>query len=363
LGYAGGWGRFEQSGGTFLADTVTIGQQGTGIAQVSGGHFAIGTNGIEVGLRNGADGELRVDDAGALASTTGSLRVGNEGTGAVLMQAGQLRTGGVVIGLFGEGTWSHEGGLYDQLFGDFVVGHGAGDVDMAIPGGRHGELTVSGGFLHPAGDVVLGAERGNGTVVVYGGTLAATGTPTSSIIVGQGSGASSSGPSELRVRGDQSTLLANGDFWMNPNGVADSSLLVAEIIGPNHTPIRVGGDAHLSQGTLKVELNGYVVSPHDSWVLIEAGADFSNALALMDSAIDASGYQGVTHAVPSLAGRVVDEFWRVDTSEAILPDGLDWQVSYTEHAVTLSVLAVPEPTWGLGGIPLLLWLLRRRRTR
>ena len=42
LGYVDGNGRFEQTGGTFVAATTAIGQQGNGVARISGWHCSIG---------------------------------------------------------------------------------------------------------------------------------------------------------------------------------------------------------------------------------------------------------------------------------------------------------------------------------
>ncbi len=343
LGYVGGDGRFEQTGGTFMAATTAIGQQGNGVAQISGGHFSIGSDSIFVGWLPGATGEMWIDGVDALVTSADDFQLGREGTGTLNFSAGQLRAGYTVVGKFGSGTWNQSGGLFDQDFGDVEIGDGGGDGDISTVGPRTGVMDISGGYLQTAGHFAIGNRRGSGSVNIRGGFLAATGSPDSSIFIGRGNDSSpgSGGQTELRVTGDQATIIANGGLFMNPNDVATSSTLIAEITGPTHTPIRVAGNAELDNGDLKIELSGYVPGPDDIWVLIEAGSDLSSDISRLELAIDEDGYDELVHAFPEQVGQVVGEFQSLDTSLAPLPDGLSWEVGYTQNQVFLGIAGTP----------------------
>ena len=343
LGYAGGFGRFEQTGGTFLAAATAIGQQGDGVAQISGGNFAIGSDSIHVGWLPGGTGELWIDGFDAVVTSADDFQLGREGTGTLHFSAGQLRAGYSVIGKFGSGTWNQSGGLFDQDFGDLEIGDGGGDGDMSTPGVRTGVMNLTGGYIQTDEHFAIGNRRGSGSVNISGGFLAATGDSDSSIFIGRGMNSSpgNGGQTELRVTGDQATIIANGGLFMNTDDVATSSTLIAEITGATHTPIRVVGDAEIANGDLTIELNGYVPSPNDVWILIETGSDLTNDILQMDQHVDEDGYDDLAHAAPERAGRVIGRFQSIDTSLAPLPDGLNWEVAYTETQVFLGVTGEP----------------------
>ena len=343
LGYVGGDGRFEQTGGTFNAAATAIGQQGNGVAQISGGHFAIGTDSIHVGWLPGGTGEMWIDGHDALVTSADDFQLGRQGTGTLHFSAGQLRAGFTVVGKYGSGTWNQSGGLFDQDFGDVEIGDGGGDSDVSTVGPRTGVMDISGGYLQTAGHFSIGNRRGNGLVNIRGGFLAATGSPDSNIFIGRGNDSSpgSGGETELRVVGDQATIIATGGLFMNPNNVATSSTLIAVITGPTHTPIRVAGNADIDNGDLKIELNGYVPSSNDTWVLLEAGSDLASDISLLELKIDEDGYDELVHALPEQAGQVVGEFQSIDTSLARLPAGLSWEIGYTPKQVFLGVTGTP----------------------
>ncbi len=173
---------------------------------------------------------------------------------------------------------------------------------------------------------------------VSSGVLAVTGGGDGSIYIGRGyqSNPGTGAATALRVVGDASTIVANGSLLMNPDEVAQSSTLVAQITGPTHTPIRVSGDADIRNGELKVELNGYTPTGQDSWVLIEAGVELDADLARIDQLVDAAGYDPMIHGQASYLGQVLGPFQ--DTDFAALPLGLSWEVTYpTPELVVLSV--------------------------
>ena len=214
----------------------------------------------------------------------------------------------------------------------------------AAPLVRAGILNLSGGFIQTAGHLAIGNRRGTGTVNVSGGVFAATGGGDNSIYIGRGyqSNPGTGAATVLRVVGDDSTIVANGSLLMNPDEVAQSSTLVAQITGPTHTTIKVSGDADIRNGGLKVELNGYTPTPDDSWVLIEAGVDLADDLAAIDAQVDGAGYEPMIHGQAAFLGQVLGPFKQTDL--AALPPGLSWEVAYpTSDVVVLRVTGTAVP--------------------
>ncbi len=346
LGYADGTGRFEQTGGDFIAAASVIGQQGEGTAQISGGVFAIGGDSIHVGWMSTGVGEMIIDGFGAIVTSGDDFQLGREGTGTLNFSAGQLRAGYTVIAKYGTGTWNQTGGLFDQDFGDVEIGDGGGDDNASVDGPRTGIMNVSGGFVQTSGHLAIGNRSGNGTVNISGGMLAMTGKPDSSIYVGRGMNTSpgNGGETELRLIGDASSVFANGGFFMNPESAATSSTLVAEITGPSHSTIRVAGSADISNGTLKIVLNDYVPTQQDVYTLIEAGVDLSSDIAAFNAGLDVDGYDESVHEPAAELGSIAGTFLEVDTSEAPLPPGLLWEVAYTGNHVFLGVVPGELPS-------------------
>ena len=346
LGYAGGTGRFEQTGGDFIASASVVGQAGEGVAQISNGVFAIGGDSIHVGWLPTGVGEMIIDGQGAVVTSGDDFQLGREGTGTLNFSAGQLRAGYTVIAKYGTGLWNQTGGLFDQDFGDVEIGDGGGDDNASVNGPRTGVMNLSGGYIQTDGAFAIGNRSGSGTVNISGGVLAANGNPDSSIYIGRGMGTSpgNGGQTELRVIGGESMIFANGGFFMNPELAATSSTLVAEITGPQHTTIRLGGDADISNGELKVVLNGYVPTQEDVFTIIETGVDLTSDISVLDALVDIDGYMELAHEVPAELGQVQGPFASIDTSEAPLPGGLIWEVAYTQNHVFLGVVPGELPS-------------------
>ena len=339
LGLDGGEGTFEQSDGLLTSTGAFIGDNSTGKATISGGEFAIGNDSIHVGWREGGVGELNIGGADALVTSGDDFQLGREGTGTLNFSDGQLRAGYTVIGKFGTGVWNQTGGFFDQDFGDVEIGDGGTSDQGGTAGPRVGTVNLSGGFLQTSGHLAIGNRRGTGTVNVSGGTLMVTGGDDSTIFIGRGmdNGPGQGGATALRITGGDSTVVATGSLLMNPEQVSTSSTLIAEITGTEHTPILVSGDADVSNGTLKVELNGYTPKADDSWLLVQSGVELEGILDQIDSEIDAAGYEIPVHGFPVLLGEVLGPFADTDFSAASLPAGLSWDVSYTADSIFLSV--------------------------
>ncbi|MEZ6115490.1 MAG: hypothetical protein R3C28_02795 [Pirellulaceae bacterium] len=339
VGISGGSGNYVQTGGDFAAAGAFIGSSGTGSATISGGTFEIGGDSIHVGWLPAGVGTMTIDSADAYVKSGDDFQLGREGTGTLNLSAGELSAGYTVVGKFGTGIWNQTGGYFNQAFGDVEIGDGGRDDQEGTAGPRSGQFNLSDGFVYSTGNFAIGNRRGSGEVNVSGGVLAVTGNANSTIFVGRGADSSPGvgGPTSLRVTGGDSTIVATGNFSMNPDSVSSQSTLIAEITGTSHTPILVSGDADISNGHLKVELNGYSPVADDSWVLIQTGLELDDVLASIDSSIEDAGYVAPTHGFPAVFGTVLGEFLSVDTSAATLAPGLDWEVLYQDETVLLSV--------------------------
>jgi hypothetical protein len=197
-----------------------------------------------------------------------------------------------------------------------------------------------------AGYVAIGNRKGSGVVNISGGALDVTGEVNDgSIVVGRGmnweSTPGAGGPATLRVVGGNSIIIANGDLQMNPALVATSSTLIEEITGSTQTTIKVARDANITNGALKVVLNGYTPVSGNTWTIIEAGADLTAGKAAVDAMVAAGGYPALTHAAPGSIGTLVGTFASTDFSQAPLSAGLSWQVQYVGKTVQLKVVGAP----------------------
>ena len=339
LGLNGGSGSIEQTDGIFTASGAFIGDTGMGSATISGGTFDIGNDSIHVGWRPGGDGTLTINNKDTSVFSGDDIQFGREGTGILEFEAGTMRGGFTVVGKFGTGIWNQSGGLFDQDFGDLEIGDGGRDDQAGTAGPRIGTVNLTSGTIQTAGHLAIGNRRGTGTLNVSGGVVAATGGETSSIFVGRGADTAigAGGPVAMRVTGDDAIIIANGDFIMNASEAAVSSTLVAELTGPTHTSVQVSGSADIANGTLRVELNGYSPKSGDNWTLIEAGVELDDLYEVVDSIVEADGYEPLTHGFAAIFGELDGEFAIVDTSLAQLSPGLSWEIGYTDNAVILGV--------------------------
>jgi hypothetical protein len=347
---AGTTGTFAITGGELNARLFLFGEIGTATANASGGSL-VSSDDIFVGGENsGGTGVLNISGATTFVTAADDFIMGRVGTGTLNFSGGLATGGYTVVGKFGTGTWNHSGGVFDQDFGDIEIGDGGNPGQSGEPGPRVGTINLTGGVIQASGHVAIGNRVGGGAVVVSGGALAATGdgNGTGTIFVGRGmdwSGFPGEGePAEFRVIGDDGIVVANGDFSMNPENVAETSTLVAEITGPSHTPIRVTGNALIGNGDFKVELDGYNPVSGDSWTILQAGADLTADQAAVDAIVAAGGYPALTHNVGANVGTVMGTFASTDFTMAPLSAGLSWEVGYTATQVVLSVTGGPAFT-------------------
>ena len=337
-------------GQLYVYDVISVGERGTGTLTVNNAliDVTVGEEDIFVGgQNNGGTGTF------TLSGNTSSINIGDDfvmgrvGTGTLNYQGGLIKSGYAVVGKYGTGVWNQSGGVFDQEFGDFEIGDG-GNLDFG-PGARNGTVNLTGGVMQVAGYFSIGNRIGTGTVSISGGALAVTNAADGAIVVGRGyeSGTlvGQGGPTSLRVTGDDAIIIANGNFDMNSSGVASSSTLIAEITGATHTTIKVGGDALLANGKLAVDLTGYVPNVGDSWTILQAGVDLALAPeigqidALVTASLDPSLGHSLVHNPQALLGTLQGTFASIDYSQATLPAGRDWEISYANNSVVLSVVS------------------------
>jgi hypothetical protein len=344
-------GTFIVNGGDYTANhKIHIGEGGTGTATVSSGSVKtpFGEQDIFVGgEENTGTGTLTVSGTSTAVNASDDFIMGRVGTGTFNFQGGWVTGGFTVVGKFGTGTWNQSGGVFEQDFGDIEIGDGGRPDEMGVAGPRVGTINLTGGVMQAAGHLAIGNRVGGGVVNISGGALALTGDDDGAIIIGRGMNWAEEPPgvggaTTLRVIGDDSTIVANGNLEMNIDDVHSSSTLVARITGPTHTSIKVAGDAIIGNGAFKVELEGYTPVAGNSWTILQAGADIAadktSISTLADSLTTATGYDGLEHIDPALAGTLMGTFEAEDFSMAPLAAGLTWDVEYAGNSVLLKVI-------------------------
>ena len=338
---AGSSGSIQMTGGEFMPFSLEIGEVGTGMAEISGGTVSVGGESLFIGGRfNEGVGTLTVNGPAVMTSDD-DVQLGRVGEGTLNLSDGRMEGVFTVVGKFGKGTWNQSGGLFVARQ-DLEIGDGGRPDESSTQGPREGTINLDGGVLQ-ADDFAIGNRVGTGIVNISGnGRLAVTEDDGGDIWVGRGSdwagNAGAGGPTELRVTGPDAIVVANNDFLMNLDSVASSSTLTAVITGPTHTTVKVKGDAILTNGTLKVELDDYSPVAGDSWTILQAGVDFADELATIDAELDAAGLGTVDHGAPLIDGSLDGTmFGSLDLTTDLGP-GLSWDVSYTANDVILSVI-------------------------
>lgn len=134
------------------------------------------------------------------------------------------------------------------------------------------------------------SETSDGTLVIRG--------PNASVIVGD----------NLNMAVDTEGEIPTTDATNEDGSPAPGkSTLSAIITSDSHGTVEVGGIARIAQGILKVSLDGYAPKGGESFNLIQGGT-------------------------------IEGEFRETDFSEALLAEGLSWEIAYSEDAVKLNVL-------------------------
>ncbi|MBA4107302.1 MAG: hypothetical protein C0485_16270 [Pirellula sp.] len=339
------------SGGELhVYDIIQVGERGTGTLTVNNATIDVTTAEADIfvgGQDNGGTGTFTLSGNASSINIGDDFVMGRVGTGTLNYQGGLLKSGFAVVGKYGTGVWNHSGGVFDQNFGDIEIGDG-GNLDFG-PGPRTGTVNLTGGVIQVAGYLAIGNRIGTGTVNISGGALAVDNAADGAIVIGRGYQSEAligqGGATSLRVTGDDAIIIANGNFDMNSSGVASSSTLIAEITGATHTTIKVGGDALLANGKLAVDLTGYIPNVGDSWTILQAGVDIMSAPeisqidAIVTASLDPNLGHALVHNAQAFQGTLQGTFSSVDYSQATLPAGRGWNISYANNSVVLSVVS------------------------
>lgn len=344
---SGQTGTLAMTGGqlSMLNGTLRIGEVGTGVVTVNNAILSSGEGGLFVGGQDSAGtGTLTVSGNDSLVVSDDDFGIGRIGTGTFNLLGGEVSSDYATIGKFGTGVWNQSGGLFRQTSGDIEVGDGGNTGQANISGPRSGTLNLTGGVIQGSGFLSISNRRASGAVNISGGALALTGAVNNgAIIVGRGDGWGGSpgtgGATSFRVTGDDSIIIANGDFDMNSNNVSISSTLIAAITGTDHTTIKVNGSAKIANGSFKVELSGYTPVLGDSWTILSAGvADLSAEKNAIDAMLSQQGKAPLTHFTAMAPGTLQGEFKSTDFASAPLSAGLAWDVDYVGNSVILKVI-------------------------
>lgn len=338
-------GTFNATGGNLFPSVARIGERGTAIASVNGGTLQVGGGSLFVGGQdNSGVGTLNIaGGANTLVTSGDDIGVGRVGTGTLNVSGGELRGVYTFIGKFGTGTWNHSGGLFRQTGGDIEIGDGGRPDQTGTSGPRTGTINLTGGVMQVWDSFAIGNRVGTGIVNISGGVLALTGgNESGDLFVGRGADWAGEpdgvgGPVSLRVTGDDSIIIGDGNFIMNADKVASSSTLIAEITGATHTTIKVTGNADITNGKLLVDLTGYAPVSGNSWTILTAGADITADKTAVDAIVATAGFDPLVHAGPGTAGSLIGAFASTDFSLAPLTTGLSWNVAYANNSVVLSV--------------------------
>ena len=174
IGRGASSGTFTMSAGAITkasGNPVIVGQGGgVGEFDVSGGTF---TNNAEywLGVDNGTLGTNNLSGT-AQMTVHNWVTVGRNGTGVVNMSGGQFNADGqpFIVGIWGgsQGYWNQSAGALN-VNQEIWIGQGGGDANS------HGTLNLSGGTITNTSWLAIGREAGQGTLNITGGTMVKTG--------------------------------------------------------------------------------------------------------------------------------------------------------------------------------------------
>jgi autotransporter-associated beta strand protein/T5SS/PEP-CTERM-associated repeat protein len=144
---------------------LAIGEQSTSLSNytITGGTLNVSGGDCLIGMTAGSNGRMTVVGAGTAVSAGHEVRVGDRGTGALVIGGGQFTSAGQMIvgnAIGSSGSASQAGGTLGLTGGSLlVIGNQAGAV---------GSFTLSGGTLNASGRILVG-EDGLGSFTQTGG--------------------------------------------------------------------------------------------------------------------------------------------------------------------------------------------------
>ncbi|MFM1560579.1 MAG: beta strand repeat-containing protein [Roseibacillus sp.] len=286
---------------------------------------------MNIGDNGDSQGSLTIQNGGSVTSAqriyvAGGQTNGNdsETVAGITMEPGSsltVQTGNLDIGRGGAGTFTFNGGTYNQLANNVVIGRA---VDA------RGTVTIAGGTFN-VGDAANGDLNSDINILIGGGTLEQTGgdvTIERNLNMGNGENPSSYSISSgsLFVGRDYSSRVGDGQDDLKVSG--DAVVILSR-------------DLNLNGGT-GVAVNSNLLEITGSAVTLDVGDDLlaSNARATLRWVADASGVSAILVGfnpddVPvgapgpariNIAGAVLDidlSAWAVPPAEIILIEAAD----------------------------------------
>jgi T5SS/PEP-CTERM-associated repeat protein len=323
----------DLTGASGAAGDLGAGNVGTGTMTIGGGVAVSCANGI-LGYRRGANGLATVDGTGSNWTCTGSLTVGNYGTGTLNVTSGGRVSGDLRIGVYGTGTLNiTSGGSVNGSPGICYLGSNAGSAGSATVDGTGSTLTsrsiyvgdygtgslsiANGGSVSAPGEFKLGHYAGStGTATVggagstlTGGSVGLSGTLSFYVgysgsgllnVVNGGSvninsyayvGSSSGSTGAVAVDGVGSRLTSNYGLTIGYSGTGMLNIVHGGLVNlPQNNNVNLGyvGYNSGSAGTVTVSGNGSSLS---SYFPLSIGYSGTGTLNILDGGnVSAGGY-------------------------------------------------------------------------
>ncbi|MQB12791.1 autotransporter domain-containing protein [Agrobacterium sp. ICMP 6402] len=241
----------EGAGSTLTSSgDMVIGGDGSGSFVIAGGGVVISQGNMVIGdLASSGGSALKIDGAGSMLETQGTLIVGNEG--AVTMSVGTAATvtsGAVTIGRNSAGVVNVTGGGTNWTTGDLRIG---GDALAAVGTPGYGMLNVDTGGRVESVSARLGNVAGaTGSTIVDGSGSVWT--------VGSGSlGVGVDGAGSLVVTGSGVVETADTVLGVNADGVGSLRVSGSGSALRNSANLYVG---NAGKGSLQIDAGGAVTS-------------------------------------------------------------------------------------------------------
>lgn len=241
----------EGAGSTMTSSgDMIIGGAGSASFSIAGGGVVISQGETVIGNLGPSDGSgLRIDGAGSVLETQGTLVVGNEGAATMIVgTAATVTSGAVTIGRHSTAVVDVTGGGTQWTTGDLQIG---GDASDPVGTAGYGTLNVkTGGAVDSASARLGNAAGATGNVVVDGSGSVWT--------VGSGSlGVGVNGTGQLTITGGGLVEAVDTVLGVNAGGVGSASISGSRSALRNSGNLYVG---NAGEGSLQIDAGGSVDS-------------------------------------------------------------------------------------------------------
>ena len=209
IGRGGSHGTFTMSGGTINRDAgnpIIFGQGGgVGEFDMSGGTLNSGSE-LWEGVDNGSIATNNISGT-AQINNHNWVTIGRNGLGVVNMSGGQFNSDGqpFIVGIWAgsQGIWNQSGGALN-VNQDIWIGQGDANA--------HGTLNLTGGSITNTGWLAIGRESGQGILNISGGIMVKAGVGNN-ISIAHNGGASG----QVNISGTGTFLCLSGETWVGEN--------------------------------------------------------------------------------------------------------------------------------------------------